>query len=190
MRKINSVAAVGSALVVLGFAAPASANYIVNGGFETGDFAGWTVNANNTHVEPSGFDGLTAESGSYFAALGNVGGLGTLSQSFADTPGDALVLSMAVFSDGGTPSEFAVSYDGTILVDSIALNSSRSNIYFYVVGTGLDTLTLYERNDPGYIGLDNVGVSAAVPEPETYAMLLAGLGLLGYVARRRKQKAA
>jgi hypothetical protein len=29
----------------------------------------------------------------------------------------------------------------------------------------------------------------AVPEPETYAMLLAGLGLLGFVARRRKQRA-
>ncbi len=29
---------------------------------------------------------------------------------------------------------------------------------------------------------------AAVPEPETYAMLLAGLGLMGVVARRRKNK--
>jgi hypothetical protein len=29
-----------------------------------------------------------------------------------------------------------------------------------------------------------------IPEPETYAMLLARLGLLGFVARRRKQKAA
>jgi len=27
---------------------------------------------------------------------------------------------------------------------------------------------------------------AAVPEPETYAMLLAGLGLMGFIARRRK----
>ena len=30
---------------------------------------------------------------------------------------------------------------------------------------------------------------AAIPEPETYAMMLAGLGLLGVMARRRKQKA-
>jgi hypothetical protein len=27
-----------------------------------------------------------------------------------------------------------------------------------------------------------------VPEPETYAMFLAGLGLMGAVARRRKQQ--
>lgn len=31
---------------------------------------------------------------------------------------------------------------------------------------------------------------APIPEPETYAMLLAGLGLLGFAARRRKQKLA
>ena len=31
------------------------------------------------------------------------------------------------------------------------------------------------------------GVAAAVPEPSTYAMLLAGLGVIGAIARRRKQ---
>lgn len=35
--------------------------------------------------------------------------------------------------------------------------------------------------------IDSVTISAApVPEPETYAMLLAGLGMLGWVARRRR----
>ena len=32
--------------------------------------------------------------------------------------------------------------------------------------------------------------STLIPEPESYAMLLAGLGLMGFVARRRKQNAA
>jgi len=37
---------------------------------------------------------------------------------------------------------------------------------------------------------DNVSIStvSAVPEPESYAMMLAGLGLMGAVARRRKSK--
>jgi hypothetical protein len=32
--------------------------------------------------------------------------------------------------------------------------------------------------------------TAAVPEPETYGMLMAGLGLIGFMARRKKQAAA
>ena len=38
----------------------------------------------------------------------------------------------------------------------------------------------------GYAKVTYTYVTAAVPEPETYAMLLAGLGLVGVVARRRK----
>lgn len=33
----------------------------------------------------------------------------------------------------------------------------------------------------------NTFAPSAIPEPETYAMMLAGLGLMGFVARRRKQ---
>ncbi|MHB1215791.1 MAG: PEP-CTERM sorting domain-containing protein [Thiobacillus sp.] len=35
-------------------------------------------------------------------------------------------------------------------------------------------------------GVLNYGVAAAVPEADTYAMMLAGLGLVGFMARRRK----
>ena len=35
----------------------------------------------------------------------------------------------------------------------------------------------------------DISITTAVPEPETYAMLLAGLGLIGYSIRRRKTAA-
>jgi hypothetical protein len=38
-------------------------------------------------------------------------------------------------------------------------------------------------------GSQDVAVFAPIPEPETYGMLLAGLGLMGFVARRRRQDA-
>ncbi|MCV2362624.1 PEP-CTERM sorting domain-containing protein [Paucibacter sp. DJ1R-11] len=48
-----------------------------------------------------------------------------------------------------------------------------------------------EKNDAGNdhgLAIDNVSIQAvsAVPEPSTYAMLLAGLGCVGFIARRRK----
>ncbi len=55
---------------------------------------------------------------------------------------------------------------------------------------GADTVGIQElafANDFATTGtqvIDNVLITA-VPEPSTYAMLLAGLGLLGYSARRK-----
>jgi len=34
---------------------------------------------------------------------------------------------------------------------------------------------------------DAQGMVTTIPEPETYAMLLAGLGLMGFVGRRRRK---
>lgn len=41
-------------------------------------------------------------------------------------------------------------------------------------------------NSESYYGFTVGAIATVVPEPETYAMLLAGLGLMGFIARRRK----
>jgi len=60
--------------------------------------------------------------------------------------------------------------------------------------TGLRSLTYSSLNIWGGVWdaasfssrLSVLPVAAAVPDPETYAMFLAGLGLMGFAARRRK----
>ena len=70
----------------------------------------------------------------------------------------------------------------SFMVSGLAVQSSGRLAFRYLV----DDTTI----NGNYLGIDSVNVTAAVPEPETYAMMLAGLGLLGLVARRRKQMTA
>jgi hypothetical protein len=62
---------------------------------------------------------------------------------------------------------------------------------FDVVGNGNKIeLKFADAGTPNTYGgsLDNVSLVAAVPEPETYALMLAGLGVVGFMARRRQAK--
>lgn len=56
-------------------------------------------------------------------------------------------------------------------------------LFFGSVGAGLPGLVTGME-------LDNVSITAVtpVPEPESYAMLVAGLGVLGFMSRRRQQR--
>lgn len=65
-----------------------------------------------------------------------------------------------------------------------------SGMTFDLPGTVVGDRLVIGRTSVGYLSLAEVQVMAApVPEAETYAMLMAGLGLLGVIARRRKQGA-
>ena len=70
---------------------------------------------------------------------------------------------------------------------------SQNSYTYTAASSGLVSLVIGVVDIGDYLGtselrIDNVSVSA-VPEPETYAMLLAGLGLVGAFTRRRKAQA-
>jgi hypothetical protein len=60
--------------------------------------------------------------------------------------------------------------------------------------SGINTLTFDVVNGSGPTGLrtefDNITFTPAVPEPEVYALLIAGLGLVSFMARRRRESQA
>ena len=105
-------------------------------GLETGDFTGWTVNANNTGVVNSGFNGYPSHSGTFFAALGNISCCGLMSQTLATNPGTTYTISLFLNSNGTTPNEFDVEWNGTTLFDQINVPNTGGyeQLTFTVVG--------------------------------------------------------
>lgn len=68
---------------------------------------------------------------------------------------------------------------------SIGLIAQNYGGFDFIIGYN-DSFNTHNDWDDMVIGVN----IAPIPEPETYAMLLAGLGLMGFVARRRRQRGA
>jgi len=92
---------------------------------------------------------------------------------------------------------------GTLTFDQaisgkFVIGLKASNNYSYYLFNAATPLTSLTFDTTAGIAVNNVGnpqglshaslYVASVPEPETYAMLLAGFGLICGIARRRKQK--
>ena len=204
---------VALAAVICGFQAGlASADMIVNGGFETGDFTGWTVSnavvydgsGNQDYWDAGVLNNGSAHAGNYEAYLGKAVNLtggslldpGTISQSFATTKGQAYTISFYVANDGGVAlpgynqngtSLFQALWNGNItnpnLVDSPAFGYT---LYSYTgIATGdTSTISFAFQHDTSTFRLDDVSATSAVPIPG--AVWLFGSGLIGLIGLKRK----
>ena len=95
----------------------------------------------------------------------------------------------------------SATFDGMGFTPVINVTTPSGSADYWTYGPGTVTAALHtlvvngsSGNGGGFTG--SLGISATpapppplpVPEPETYALLLAGLGLVGFIAQRRQQR--
>ncbi len=159
---------------------------VVNGGFDTGDFTGWTQTGNDA------FDGVAClpaipvyqgDCAAFFGPFGSDGGISQVINGLI--PGRQYDLGFAFLSDGGIPSDFSVSFGGNTL---LSLTDPPATSLYQPYGIEVtatassETLAFNFRDDPGFLYLD----SASIPEPASTGLMALGLAALFMVGMRRK----
>jgi len=165
----------------------ASANLVTNGGFDTGNFTGWTVSGNGISI-----DSIFAASPCCDAAFGagsNDPNPGTLSQSLLTVPNHPYAIKFQLMDESGSfTNTFTVNFGNfsqSITGDSAAF--AMTKFVLPVPGsdvTSLATDLIFQGiNDTAAWNLDNVSVATSVPEPSS--ALILGVGLIGLLSMPR-----
>jgi len=175
-------------LLLVLLALPANANLIVNGGFETGDFSGWTVTGANILGSEYGTTTFKPNSGTYAAWFGAVNGNTDLSQTFGTIPGQVYEGSfwVANTNDGNPPDNLIqVLWNGDAVVDGNDVpDAPWTELDGLMTATAASTtITFVFHNAAGWFDLDDVSVEA-VPEPAAAFLCAAGCGMAALKRRR------
>lgn len=145
-----------------------------------------TVTANGTFLELYNFTvsspvngGFSADTVSFLTYGAKVDSLSLYEGTFAtagDLSGHSVISASTVTTVNGSSDAII-----TTLASSAAL-SPTTTYTLAIGGSSIDSAGF-----TGIVAIHAIPVLPPVPEPETYAMLLAGLGMMGFIARRRQK---
>ena len=170
---------------------------------------GWTVVHDTTAwIGATNPFGLSASDGSFFLDLTNYetgAPFAGVSQVIATTPGATYALSFDLGSSNfwGRPDAITASAGGTSATFTAPLTGTNNDWQHvsmqFTAGSSLTTVLLQGVTGSRYLGLDNASVNflsgpgdttvppvPAVPEPGTWALMVAGLAGLGVTLRQRR----
>jgi hypothetical protein len=148
-------------------------------------FSGSVNSFGGSILNQSGNFGFNALSGTDFLAFNTALTGDTEVLNFTNA-----VSSASIWAASGNPgSAFMKAYssDGTLL-STASINSSRTWTELSVSSSSNQLISqIVLQNNSNAFAYDNLQYNvAAVPEPETFAMLLAGLAIMGFVVRRSR----
>lgn len=163
---------------------------------------GWTIEDGSVDLTTSGSFWGPAADGNYAMDI-NGWSAGTISQSFATVLGRLYTVSFAYSRNvagapnpatalvtlGGESFDVSAANDGSY---GFGHNMQWKSGTFSFTGTGnVETLRL-AATVPGNGGVffDDVSVTTVVPEPATWALMIAGFGMAGVFLRRRRAAVA
>ncbi len=144
-----------------------------NGGFETGDFTGWTQTGNTAYTSVASGNASYVHSGTFGVQAGPSGSLGYLSQVLQTTPGQSYLLSFWLSNPtAGSGEKFQANWNTNANTTNTIYSLSNpsaplawSNLTFVVTASGTTTtLQFGVQNDSYYFGFDDVSVTP-IPIP-------------------------